>query len=360
MITYNSEGHLCLSYANEDIILEKWRVNPLSFDDLDRYINGNSKIKISFFDSKSALNSPTKIELNDYIEIDMIFPNEFKAYCLVKDGWLPLNLGLNNSKVIADRNFISGLINNFDQGKYKKDDELGWLNELQNLDWSIDITLFAMEANERKFVDYLIVREQIEEAKIKIRKALPRLKLQEYKGITLHDYAWKLISDLRGTLQKRQNFLLEVNTLMQKPFKNNNQIIETWCKLKKICEKNDLAQNDIVLMLSALHVSSSNNNRSSIFNKVLKFSSGFNEKVAYNASFDINLLEMFINYSVNFEESNFVAVTSDRNLALVAAMWGNFRHIDSNGSETKFKVTIPLEIFKNDEFLHSKFKEIFG
>ncbi|MDV2442056.1 hypothetical protein QR665_21915 [Acinetobacter gerneri] len=360
MITYNSEGHLCLSYANKNIILEKWKINPLGFDDLNSYINGNSKITISFVESKSASNSPIEIKLDDSIEINMIFPNEFKAYCLVKGGWLPLNLGLDNSKAIADRNFISGLINNFDQGKYKKEDELGWLNNLQNLDWSIDITLFAMEANERKFSDYSTVREQLEEAKLKIRKALPGLKLQEYKGITLHDYAWKLINDLRETIQKRQNFLLEANALMQKPFKNNNQIIETWHELKKICEKNDLSQKDIILMLSVLHVASSDKNRSSIFNKVLKFSSGFNSETAYNASFDINLLEIFINYNIIYDDNNFVAVTSDKNLALVAAMLENFRHTHSNGSETQFRVTLSLEFLKNDEMLQLKFKELFG
>ncbi|KAA8735546.1 hypothetical protein F4V57_01765 [Acinetobacter qingfengensis] len=360
MITYNSAGHLCLSYDKQIIILEKWNINPLGFDELDDYINGNSELKISFFDSKSAFNSQVKINPDDFLEITMILPNTFKVYCLVKGGWLPLNLGLKHSKVIADRNFISGLINNFHQGKFKKEDELGWLSELQNLDWTIDITLFAMEANEKKFVDYLTVREQLEEAKLKIRKALPNLKLQEYKGITLHDYAWKLINDLRELIQKRQNFLLEANALMQKPFKNNNQIIETWYKLKEICEKNEIYQKDIALILSVLHVVSSDNNRSSIFNKVLKFSSGFNKETAYNASFDINLLEMFINYSVIYNDSNFIAVTSDKNLALVAAMWGNFRHIYSNGSETQFKVTIPIEFFKNDEFLQLKFKELFG
>lgn len=360
MITYNLEGQLCLSYDKQNIILEKWNINPLGFDDLDNYINGNEELKISFYDSKSAFNSQVKINPDDYLEITMRLPNTFKAYCLVKGGWLPLSLGLKHSKVIADRCFISSLINNFHQGEFKKEDEFGWLSDFQNLDWTIDITLFAMEANEKQFVDYLAVREQLEEVKIKIRKALPNLKLQEYKGITLHDYAWKLVNDLRDTIQKRQNFLIEANGLMQKPFKNNDQIIETWHKLKKICEKHNLAQKDIILILSALHVVSSNNNRFSIFNKVLKFSSGFNRETAYNASFDVNLLEIFINYIVIYKDKNFVAVTSDKNLALVAAMLENFRHISSNGSETQIKTTIPLEFFKNDEFLQVNFKEIFG
>ena len=331
----------------EKISLKKWTVVP---GDLGSLLN--------FYEGKSCtfelINCMTvSDELIENISATISLSKFADSVAIVKGGWLPPSLALTDSRVLADRNFVSNLVASYQDGKltgFSKTSQI--ITDFEKIPFSVDVLPFIMEANGKNFPTPQLINEQLEEVQKKLRKSLPKIKIVQYYGITLGDYAEKLLRGLRPFMEKRQKFFYEFAHKFP-PNSSTEKVVSNWLGIAKLANSLGLAPNDFSVMLVLLSTSSGQSGWPG--SGVLKSNKKYTMEDAYNATCDVMLIELLLNYHDNIPRGNYIAMTGDKNLAKVAAVMG---HLKNGRHDGEYKMSVPFSLFKGDMKLADKFSKI--
>lgn len=356
-----------------DIDILESKIKPLGIEEFYNYTdkNGLNKVKLTIqpkrikFVSKIQIESlPIKIlhsvitNVSSHIfnfksklisiqmEASLTIPDEMESYCIVIGGWLPINYGVPNSIILADRNFISKIEKMYLDNNPKKEPQLDWVSKFSEFNFMIDVIPFALESNKKGLTNPILIKEQISEAKTKVKKAFPNISIANYKNITLEDYTCKLLAALTPQIELRQKFLLSVAEFLISS-KKHNVIIERWSKIVQVADEIQIKRSDICVILALLLISAPQGKSFPL--KIIKPSSTYRESDAYNAVFDINLIELLINYSDLYPAKNYVIVTSDKNLVAFGAFLTKLKYKKSQDGTRNYNTSILIEYIGGEE-----------
>ncbi|MCH7308369.1 hypothetical protein MMO38_09495 [Acinetobacter sp. NIPH 1852] len=345
------------------IVFREWRAEPLDLDSLDLYLDNSKEITLDInlkiknsFKFENGIRTPITKEYSEKISLDFNFENRIEVFCIVPGGWLPINIGMTNSRVLGDRNFISRIKQYFLKNDIKQEYRDNLLADFNEMCVQIDILPYAMEGNENNFLTFEQITQQISEARTKVNEILPDTPIVQYQDIELDCYVKKLIDYLRPTIELRGSFLKNVQSLLLNPSPNIDKIIDKWEKIIDVADQIGISRKDIVVICSLLIISSPQDD--SPIRNVLKPHSEVDSEKVYNALFDINLIELLLNKSKDFPDKNYVVVTSDKPLVRLASLMVNLKHKQSDGNISTFTSSIPIKYIGTDERLHTKLNEI--
>ncbi len=364
------EGGLIFTPKNTDqkralraLVFKEWRAQPLDIDSLELFLDKSKKVTFDIklniknsFTFEDGIRKPIKDEYTWPLELDFNFKNRLDIFCIVPGGWLPIGIGMINSKVLGDRNFIDRIRHYFSNNDVKEEYKDNFFSNLDEMMVEIDILPFAMEGNLNNFQDTKQIKQQVEEAKRKVKEVLPNIPIVEYEGIKLDSYVQKLLDYLRPTIELRQNFLEKVQDSLLNPSPKVERIIERWDRIIKVADEVGISRKDIVVVCSLLIVSSPQND--SPIRGVLKPKSNIEKVKIYNVVFDINLIELLLNVTKGFPDKNYVVITHDKDLVRLASLMTNLTHLNSDGNISTFSSSIPIKYIGTDERLHNKLKEL--
>lgn len=343
-----SNGNLQIKTSEHGkLTLIHWKIQPLSLTDLQDFKN-DSKVNIRLTDLK-VLEDPKISE----ISVSTTTPDVLGSYCLVQGGWLPPGFGMLNSTAFADRNFITKLVSNFLGDKAKNAEVSEWFDDLKNFNLKIDIVPYAMEGNKKKFPSKDEVEAQIEEAKKKLRVAAPGIPVVKYP-VALKDYAWSLVDHIKPSIQNRMNFLTKAAPFI-KVSSNKETILERWRAIAAIAKNHDLST-DVIHFLALISVSAPQRNSPGL--GILKINHPYPAETAYNACFDISLMEIFLNLQKMNPPGRYTIITSDLGLARFGGLLNELNHTSSDGVKSKFSARIPQELIGCDSDLHKEFQRL--
>lgn len=328
--------------------LTRWKIQPLGLSELEKF---HSQCSVDIIFTDLSVLEDGKIT---QIKVKANIPNDLKGYCLVKGGWLPPGFGMLRSTVISDRNFVTKLVTAFHNNKPKIKTLEGWFDDLSSFGFTIDILQYAMEGNKKDFPTFDEVCSQVSEAVDKIKHSIPSVFIEEYTGTTIQDYAWKLLEYLKPTITKRKAFLTDAAPSI-KTSRDTTTIKERWNSIISAARTHSLPTSDISVILALLTVSGPQKNSPGL--GVFKIAHPYPQELAYNACFDISLLELFINFQRIFPEKNYVIATADVAFARLGAILNDLTHESSDGEKTKLSTSIPPELLANGNIeLYEEFK----
>jgi len=334
----------------ERIYLKKWSVVP-----------GHIASLLDFYEGKpcaiALINCVTvNNDLIAKVSATVSLSKFADSVAIVKGGWLPPSLALTNSRVLADRNFVSNLVASYENGKLIDSSATSSaITDFEKVPFVVDVLPFVLEANSNNFPTRQLINEQLDEVIKKLRKALPRIEIGQYSGITLGDYAEKLLRHLRPSMEKRQKFFYEFAHTFP-PNSSSEKVVLNWMGIAKLANSLGLASNDFAVMLVLLTTSSGQSGWPG--SGVLKSHKQYTMEDAYNAACDIMLIELLLNHHDMAPNANYIAMTGDKNLAKIAAVMGNLKNSGVDGQSKIYKMSISAELFKGDLKLAGKFSKI--
>lgn len=342
-------------------VFVNWRAEPLDIDSLESFLDDSKNktldINLNITESflwKNNRRVPINNEYKYPFNLDCDIENRADIFCIVPGGWLPIGVGIINSTVLGDRNFIDRIKNYFSNDEIKEIYKGNFLSDkLEEMRLKIDILPFVLEGNQKKLQNISQISQQFEEAKFKVKNYLPNIPIVEYENIHLDEYVNKILTYLKPTIELRQEFLGKVQPLLLNPSPKVDRIVGRWDKIIEVADEVGISRNDILVICCLLVISSPQND--SPIRDLLKPHSS--EEI-YNAIFDINLIELLLNKTKKYPEANYVVVTHDKNLVRLASIMANLDHQKSDGTTSTFKSSIPIKYIGTDERLHNKLNEI--
>ncbi|MGQ3046038.1 MAG: hypothetical protein ACT6Q8_03705 [Niveispirillum sp.] len=326
-----------------ELTLAQWKITPLNIMDIQDY-KANSKVNITFTDL-TALEDQNIEE----ISIAVTIPNVLGSYSLIQGGWLPANFGMLKSIVFADRNFISKIEEKFVGDKAKTAEAAEWFADLKNFNFTIDILPYVLEGNKRRFQTKDEVIFQIEEVIRKLKIAAPGIQIVKYPK-NIEDYAWNLLQYIMPFIQNRMDFLKMAAPFI-KPSSNKETILKRWKLIARVAKHYNIST-DIVHLLALISVSAPQNNSPGL--GILKMSPNYSTEMAYNACFDISLIELFMNAQQMCPFKKYTIITGDLALTRICGLLNDIKHKGSNGVDLTFSAKIPQYIAGKDPELHNK------
>ena len=174
---------LSIDYKNNKkaTVFKSWRADPLDINTLDDFLDNskNKKIDINLNIKESFLwennhKLPINAEYKYPFELDCNIENRADIFCIVPGGWLPIGVGMINSTILGDRNFIDRIKNYFSNNEIKEMYKGNFLTDkLNEMRFKIDILPFVLEGNQKKIQNITQINQQFEEAKLKVENYLP-------------------------------------------------------------------------------------------------------------------------------------------------------------------------------------------
>lgn len=133
-----------------------------------------------------------------------------KTIGLVKGGWLPSGLALQNDMIVMpDRCTVSELFGRFRDGKKTAGANEDFLDFFADQHIRINPLLFALEGNLRKNPTPEVVEQQFEEACAKIKSSLPQAELVPAGKESLRGVVG-IINDTQAGMARKQEFLMRL------------------------------------------------------------------------------------------------------------------------------------------------------
>lgn len=243
-----------------------------------------------------------------------------KTIGLVKGGWLPSGLALQNDMIVMpDRCTISELFSRFRDGKKLDGASEDFLDFFADKHIRINPLLFALEGNLKKNPTPEVVEQQFEEACGKIKSSLPQAELVPAGKESLLGIIG-IINDTQADISRKQDFLMR---LAPKLYGNVSvrRLPSVWDEILTIAGECGVPRRSMVV-LAALSAAAVPNGKSPA-KKLLKLTEpNYSTELAYNALADLRSLEVLMYLFALFPNERILLCTGDKDLAL---FWAGIR-----------------------------------
>ena len=223
----------------------------------------------------------------------MTFNEEFKVFSLIEGGWLPLPF-VNPPHFLVDSNVIINL------EKLMKDPSITgseyaswWLQMLNSSDVIINPILYAFEGKDRTTPKFFDLVDYFEDSTKTIQNVLPNAGIIKHSS---ESYAkvYKIVKNSIEKNEKQIGFLFEVNSLLYNHISRRN-LSEVELEILNIAKRLDIKLNSLLLLITLSCLYESNDNSYfQVARNILKFSSTYDEKIAFNALSDLIAIELFV------------------------------------------------------------------
>jgi hypothetical protein len=318
----------------------EFELRPLSFELLKK-AKLHQKIRIPFETNNAKI---THTNINDidpshFISFKADLESHFtsQAIGLVPGGWLPSGLAAHraNTVVMLDRNIVSKVTDRFDAG-VKKAREPDFIDVFGDFPVRLNPILFAMEGNAKSTPSPDLVKNQLDEAVRKLRRALPKANLLVGPGSV--EAALAMIQATRPHMEQAESFLLQLAPLLKSPIGKRN-FEARWNDVVHIADACGVDRSSLVFLAALSTVAIPNGG--SPAKGVLNFKADYSAADAYNALADLRSLEMLMMFFAVYPNERMQLCTADRDLALfwTGILAHEFRR---EGDETLFTLS-PLE-----------------
>ncbi|RWM12900.1 MAG: hypothetical protein EOR73_30460 [Mesorhizobium sp.] len=240
-------------------------------------------------------------------------PFTSKCIGLVKGGWLPSAIALeDNSIVLPDRCVVAQLNARLKNGITKPQAEKDFVDLFADSAIPINPLLFVLEGDGRENPTPETVEQHLIEAVSKLRSALPKAILvaadaQGLKGVL------GLVEDTQPGMARKQDFLERLNPKLKSPIGRKN-VQSLWDEVLATAQDCGISRNSLVV-LAALSTVIVSNGRSPA-KSLLKFGEEYTRGDAYNALADLRSLEILMHIFALFPDQRVMLCTADRNMAL--------------------------------------------
>lgn len=237
-----------------------------------------------------------------------------KTIGLVKDGWLPSGLALQDDMIVMpDRCTISELFGRFRDGKKTDGANDDFLDLFAGQRVRINPLLFALEGNLKKNPTPEAVEQQFEEACAKIKAALPMAELVPAGKESLRGVVG-IIDDTRAGMARKQDFLTRLAPKLRAPV-SARRLPAVWDEVLATADECSVPRRSLVV-LAALSAISVPNGRSPA-KRLLKLTEpNYSAELAYNALADLRSLEVLMHLFALFPHERLLLCTGDKDLAL--------------------------------------------
>lgn len=189
-------------------------------------------------------------ELNDIFNLRLEITNFCKndTFLLVHGGWVPFIFLEKHTLLLADRNVISRMKYRYSSGVLKKDVAEDYFDAvfLSLSGMIFDITLYVLEANNRKIPSSFEIDVQLNEAREIMRLSLPHVDIVKWPNGD--SYYHDISSKLTNVIMSRMNFIKELASDLNKEFtvKTRKEFVPV---IFETANKNGLNNNDISVIL---------------------------------------------------------------------------------------------------------------
>ena len=262
-----------------------------------------------------------------------------KTIGLVKGGWLPAGLALEDDMIVLpDRCTVSELEARFREGIKRNNRNNDFLDLFADQRIRINPLLFALEGNLRVNPTPEVVEKQLKEAQTKIKSALPLAELVPDKKGGAQGVIG-IIRDTQAGMACKQDFLVRLAPKLRAPVSVSRRS-QLWNEVLATAEECDVPKRSLVVVaaLSALVVP----NGKSPAKGLLKLAApNYSTPEAYNALADLRSLEVLMCLFALFPNERMLLCTGDKGLAL---FWTGIRPSEFawRNNHLHFKVS-PIE-----------------
>lgn len=324
---------------------------PLQYQDLiNLKATDQVTVPLSWKNAKVADSSIPEIAIDGFASGNATLKSHYtsKAIGLVRGGWLPSGLALDDDVIVLpDRNIVTELKGHFQSGVKTNESNTDFMDFFAKPGIRINPLLFAIEGNAVSNPTTALVHQQLGEVKVTLQSVLPLARLEPSYNSGLHgncgfsDILIGIVRDTQAKMTKERSFLMELAPKLHSPTSATKKE-ECWNQIFVAAKKHGISRRSLVVVaaLSAISIP----NGKSPAKRVLKLVKNFTDKCAYNALADLRALEIFIGLIAAFPDQPLMLCTKDRNLAL---FW-----VGMNISDIELKDgTVGFELSNVDELL---------
>lgn len=318
------------------------KVDPLGYEELIRHrLDAPITVPLNFSSAKIIESSIPEMVVGKYATVTSKLSSSYtaKTIGLVKGGWLPSGLALQQSMVVLpDRCTVKEIRSRFHQGT-KKARTSDFLDLFEGEAVAINPALFALESNIRRVPTPDVIAQQLEQAYAEIRAALPKAKLVPEDGSSLAGIVG-INNDTREGMLRKQRFLMRLARKIHAPV-SAKKIDALWSEIVTTADDCGVPRDSLVVVavLSSILVPLGR----SPAKKLLKLKESYTEKDAYNALADLRALEVLMCLFATNPDDEIMLCTGDRDLAL---FWAGLRasNFRWEGSFASFDVSLIEEL----------------
>ncbi len=298
---------------------------PLQFADLvDKKLSSEVVIPLRWERAKVIESNIPGITVDTFSRgnTTLVSPFSARAIGLVKGGWLPSGLAVQNDMVVMpDRCIISDLKGRFCGGTKKNESDKDFLDLLAGRGTRINPLLYAIEGNLRRNPTPEIIEQQLNEAAAALRSALPEAELVPGDRGGLEG-AIGIVRDTQVSMARKEEFLMRLAPKLHAPTSAGKKAL-LWDETLETARVCGVVKNSLVVLaaLSAISVP----NGKSPAKRLLKLSREYSTENAYNALADMRSLEILMGLFSLFPEQRLMLCTRDKDLAL---LWAGMRASD--------------------------------
>lgn len=290
---------------------------PLQFSDLiNKKLSGEAVIPLRWERAKVVESNISEIKVDAFSRGNATLMTSYsaKAIGLVKGGWLPSGLAVQDDMVVMpDRCIISDLRGRFCGGVKRNESDKDFLDFFAGTGIRINPLLYAIEGNQRRNPSPEVIEQQLNEAAAALRSALPEAELVPADRGGLEG-AIGIVRDTQASMARKEEFLLRLAPRLHAPTSAGNKA-RLWDGILDTALACGVTKSPLVVLaaLSAISVP----NGKSPAKRLLKLSPKYSTEDAYNALADLRSLEILMCLFALFPEQRLMLCTGDKDLALL-------------------------------------------
>lgn len=298
---------------------------PLGYDDLiGTKLTDKVVVPLEWKGAQVIESNIPEVNVDHFASGNMTLESPFtsKAIGLLKGGWLPSGLGVDNDMIILpDRCTVTDLRARFRGGAKKAEDDKDFLDFFAGRGIRINPLLYALEGNLRKNPTPAVVEAQLVEAIVAVTAALPDAEIVPAGASGLQGVIG-IVRDTQLGMERKQDLLLRLAPMLDAPTSSVRRDL-LWNEILVTADACGVSRASLVVL--ALLSSISVPNGRSPAKRMLKLTDSYSTEDAYNALADLRALELFIGLMALFPDQRLILCTGDKNLAL---FWAGIRASD--------------------------------
>lgn len=294
----------------------------LQYSDLIHQTLEKIAIPLCWKDSRVLESTIPEIIVEKFASGNIVLESTYSSRTigLVKEGWLPAGLALQEEMVVMpDRCTITELIGRFLDGKKTESANNDFLDFFADKHIRINPLLFVLEGNQRKTPTPEVVEQQFEWVCAKIKASLPKAELVPAGKDSLRSVIG-IINDTQASMARKQDFLMRLAPKLRSNV-GARRLPAVWDDVLAIADECEVPRRSMVV-LAALSSAAVPNGKSPA-KKLLKLTEhNYSAELAYNALADLRSLEILMYLFALFPSERFLLCTGDKDLAL---FWAGIR-----------------------------------